>query len=162
MYPILTVSGLLAAATLLVGCMAESSDSEAEGSEYSSIEFNIVSQGSQTDVPGGQIIEAKNEDRFTDIWATIPSITGESPNPDFENNQVVFILSRINACSFLEITDVSENESTRLVTVTEVITVNPGLCDPTLEAFIALEYAIVEFELSGLPTSVIYKKRNDF
>ncbi|MDH5218159.1 MAG: hypothetical protein OEX19_10710 [Gammaproteobacteria bacterium] len=132
-------------------------------SSYDPIDFIIASQGTQTDVVGGQLLEARNENRFNEIMSTIPSISGEDPNPNFEINQVIVILSSISVCSSMEITDVSENEFTRLVTVTEVFNSDPSLCDPTPEAFDNLEYAIVEFKRDSHDSvSTIYKRRNDF
>ncbi len=162
MKKIISLLGMLVIPTFISGCMSDNSAIGTDESEFMSVEFRVASQGTQTDVPGGQILEARNEARFTDIWGTIPSISGESPNVDFEKNQVVVILSQISACSSLEVTDVSENEYTRLVSLAEVFTSDPGLCDPTPEAFNLLEYAIIEFERKGLPVSVMYTTRYDF
>ena len=155
--------GLMFVAVSISGCIADSTANGNDEINFIPIDFKIASQGTQIDVPGGQVLEARSWDRFNAIWSTIPSISGESPNPNFVNNQVVVLLSTINACSSLEITDVSENGYTRIVTATEVYASDPGLCDPALEAITAKEYAIVEFERGGYkPVSVIYKQRNDF
>jgi len=130
--------------------------------EFYPIEFRVASQGAQSDVPGGQVLEAVNEARFNQIWATLPSMTGEKPILDFEKNQAVVILSQIVVCSSIEITDVSENAHTTLVTVTEVVEIEPGLCDPRPNTGELRKYAVVEFEYNGLPVSVLYQKRNDY
>ncbi|MGR6871548.1 hypothetical protein ACU6U9_04410 [Pseudomonas sp. HK3] len=72
------------------------------------------------------------------------------------------MLTNIGVCSNLEITEVSENNETRLITATEVYEFNPGLCDPSVEALDKLDYAMVEFERSSKPVSVVYKTRNDY
>lgn len=147
---------------LIAGCIVDDSESDDTLNEFTPIEFIITSEGSQTDVTGGQILVAKNSDRFNEVSLKIPSITGVQPNPNFDENEAVFLLTNIGACSILEVTDVSENEYTRLITATNVFLSNPGLCDPIVEAFQRLDYAIVEFERSGKPVSVLYKTRNDY
>jgi len=147
---------------LLAGCIADDSGTDGASNEFTPIEFIITSEGSQTDVTGGQVLVAKNSDRFNEISLQIPSISGVQPNPNFDENEAVFLLTNISACSSLEITDISENEYTRLITATEVYSSNPGLCDPTIEAFQQLDYSVVEFERSGKPVSVLYKTRNDY
>ncbi len=148
--------------TLLAGCDMEESDSDESVLEYTPIDFTIASEGTQSDVTGGQILEAKNSNRFNEIWLDIPSISGTVPNPNFENNEVIVLLSTIDVCSSLEITEVSENDYTRLITATEVYSSNPGLCDPSVEAFGKYDYAMVEFKRTAKPVSVIYKVRNDY
>lgn len=150
--------------TLLIGCDVEDSDSDSDRgiNEYTPIDFTIASEGTQSDLAGGQILEAKNSERLNEIWLNIPSISGVAPNPNFEINEVVVLLTNISVCSSLEITEVSENDYTRLITATEVYSSNPGLCDPSIEALGKLDYAIVEFQRSGKPVSVIYDIRNDY
>ena len=149
-------------AALILGCEFENSDTDDSVIEYTFIDFTIASEGTQSDVTGGQILEVKNENRFDEIWLGIPSISGVAPSPNFETNEIVVLLTNINVCSNLEITEVSENDYTRLITATEVYTSNPGLCDPSEEAFGKFDYAMVEFERSAKPVSVIYKVRNDY
>lgn len=147
---------------LLAGCDFSDSETDDNEIEYTPIEFTIASEGTQSDVTSGQILEAKNSNRFNEIWLDIPSISGTDPNPNFENNEVMVLLSTINVCSSLEITEVSENDYTRLITATEVYSSHPGLCDPSEDAFGKFDYAMVEFERSTKPVSVIYKVRNDY
>ena len=144
----------------LSGCVPE--DSNDDKNKFEKIEFTITSQGTQSDVFGGQVITVKNSDMFDEISLRIPSISGASAEPNFEENQATFLLSNISACSSLEITQVSENMHTRLITVTEVINTNPGLCDPSPEGFSNLEYAIIEFKRAGMPVSVLYETRNNY
>lgn len=157
-----TLGLLCLGVTLLSGCELEDSECDETAIEYTPIEFTIASEGSQSDVTGGQILEAKNSNRFNEIWLDIPSISGTAPNPNFENNEVVVLLSTIDVCSSLEITEVSENDYTRLITATEVYSSNPGLCDPSIDAFGKYDYAMVEFKRTNKPISVIYKIRNDY
>ncbi|AJQ97201.1 hypothetical protein [Gynuella sunshinyii] len=147
--------------------LSSCSDSNAQSfndnlNDFVNIDFVVVSQGYQTDQEGGQLLVANNQQRFTDIWQTIPSISGETPNPDFESNQVAIILTTISVCSSLEITSVSENEETILLEATKVTTTNPGLCDPTPEAFGQRDYAMVEFARTSKPVSIIYRARDEF
>ena len=155
--------GLLClSATLLLGCDFEDSDTDKNDIEYTPIDFTIASEGIQSDVIGSQILEAKNSNGFDEILLNIPSISGAAPNPNFETNQVVVLLTNIGVCSNLEISEVSENDYTRLITATEVYSSNPGLCDPSEEAFGKFDYAIVEFERTIKPVSIIYEVRNDY
>ena len=147
---------------LLVGCDFEDSDTDDSDTEYTPIDFTITSEGIQSDVTGSQILEAKNSNEFDKILLDIPSISGEAPNPNFETNQVVVLLTNIDVCSKLEVSEVSENDYTRLITATEVYSSHPGLCDPSEDAFGKFDYAIVEFERSAKPVSVVYEVRNDY
>lgn len=145
---------------LLCGCVAE--DSNYNENKLEKIEFTITSQGTQSDVSGGQVITVKNSSMFDEVSLRIPSISGSSAEPNFEENQATFLLSNISACSSLEITQVSENKHTRLITVTEVVDTNPGLCDPSPEGFSNLKYVIIEFKRSGMPVSILYETRNNY
>jgi hypothetical protein len=143
----------------LSGCLSESSATE---NDFNKVDFKITSQGSQSDTHGGQLIVALNEIQFNELLNRIPSISGDYPEPDWGNNEVVTILSRISACSALEVTSVTENSETTLITVSNVTSTDPALCDPTIEAFQSLEYAMVEFVRNNKPVSVIYKNRDDY
>ena len=77
-------------------------------------------------------------------------------------NEVAVLLINIGIFSSLEKTDISENNETRLITATEVYECNPVLCDLSVEALDKLDYAMVEFERSSKPVSVVYKTRNDY
>lgn len=145
-----------------VGCKNETQETSIDGNGFSAIDFNISSQGRQSDIHNQQILVAINENIFNDILLAIPSMSGQLLAPNFETNQAVVLLSTIGPCSSLEITDVSENNDTRLITVTKVTESDPGLCNPTINAFYELEYAIVEFKRSSLPVSVAFKSKNDY
>jgi hypothetical protein len=148
--------------TLLLGCDFEGTGTDESVIEFTPIDFTIASEGIQSDVTDRQILEAKNSNSFDEILLDIPSISGAAPNPNFETNQVVVLITNIDVCSNLKISEVSENNYTRLITATEVYSFNPGLCDPSEEAFGKFAYAMVEFERSAKPVSVIYKVRNDY
>lgn len=156
----ITISAFIFSLILLSGCVAE--DSSDDDNEFENIEFSITSQGTQSDVSGGQVITVKNSSMFDEVSLRMPSISGSSAEPNFEENQATFLLSNISACSSLEITQVNENKHTRLITVTEVVDTNPGLCDPSPEGFSSLKYAIIEFKRSGMPVSILYETRNNY
>jgi hypothetical protein len=143
----------------LSGCLSESNAKE---DKFNNVDFQITSQGSQNDTHGGQLIVALNEIQFNELLNRIPSISGDYPEPDWDNHEVVTILSHISACSDLEVTSVTENSETTLITVSNVTSSDPSLCDPTIEAFQSLEYAMVEFVRNNKPVSVIYKNRDDY
>jgi hypothetical protein len=77
-------------------------------------------------------------------------MSGDVPLPDFVNIHMVTILSSISSanCAGLNVILVTDNEYTRTNELEEVVTVNPGLCDPTPEAFSRNVYILVEFEQS--------------
>ena len=159
---------LMAVMSVLGGCILiqACSDSNAQNQQlengFTNVPFSVLSQGHQTDETGGQLLVAKNEARFDEIWQSVPSISGDIPDPNFETNQVATVLSTIAACASLEVTNVSENGETTLIEITKVISSDPGLCDPTLEAFSQLQYAMVEFERNSMPISILYRTRSEF
>lgn len=157
-----TASVICLSTTLLMGCNLDISDSDDSTTEFTEIGFTIASEGTQSDIMGGQILEAKYSHHFNDILLNIPSYSGSVPSPNFEINEVVVLLSTSDACSSLEISGVSENDDTRLMTVTEVFAFDPALCDPSPEALGKLDYAMVEFERTAKPVSVIYKVRRNY
>ena len=154
------VNALIFNYILLSGRVAQ--DSNDDENKFKNIEFSITSQGTQSDVSGEQVITVKNSNMFDEVSLRIPSISGSAAEPNFEENQATFLLSNISACSSLEITQVSENIHTRLITVTEVKNTAPGLCDPSPESITNLEYAIIEYKRAGLPVSILYETRNNY
>jgi len=152
---------VLALSITMTACV-EDSEADTNDDKYIAKEFNIISQGWQTDLPGGRILNARNQDVFNEIWLTIPSISGQTPYPDFESNQVAVILTGISACSSLELSSVEEDDYTTLITITEVYTEDPGLCDPTVEAFSHNQYVMLEFIRDPKPVSVLFDKRNEY
>ncbi|WP_445355684.1 hypothetical protein ACJJI5_04950 [Microbulbifer sp. EKSA008] len=130
--------------------------------KFSEKEYNLFSQGYQTDIPYAKILTAYNQEAFNNIWLTIPTISGDTPYPDFEVNQAVVILTEITVCSILEVTSVEENSYTTLITITQVYNIEPALCDPSPEGFYRYEYAMIEFERDFKPVSVLFKERDDY
>jgi hypothetical protein len=147
---------------LVVGC---SSESNADDSlPPSQIEFNISSSGSQSDIQQGILREIRNHSQFSELIQSMPSMSGDIPLPNFDNIHMVAIQSSISSanCSGLNVISVTDTEYTRTIEVEEVVTVNPGLCDPSPEAFSSNKYLLIEFEQSNKPISVVYSYRENF
>ncbi|GAA3914964.1 hypothetical protein [Litoribacillus peritrichatus] len=145
----------------LSGCLEDSNAQTAENI-FTPVEFSVISQGSQSDLSTEQYLVAKNEDRFNEIWLSVPSISGDVPLVDFAENNVLTVLSSIGVCSGLEVTNVEENEHTIIFNLTEVVTFDPGLCDPSPEAFENFSYAMIAYPKIFKNVSVVWGYREDF
>lgn len=114
------------------------------------------------DVVGGQILEAKQANRWDEILSTIPAMTGDTMDVNFASNEVLVLLSSFGVCSKLEITDVSDNTQTRLINATQVYSFVPGLSNPTKDPLSKRAHAMVTFDRSVKPVSVLYQAQNDY
>ena len=148
-------------AILLTGCIPDDSESTNDFEEFTPFNFKVLSQGTQNDIEGGQMLEVRNIDRYTEVLQTIPSASDVTSTPDFETSHVVFLLANTDACSGLEITEVSENDSTVLITATLVYEQQPFSCPLEDEGSQQLNYAVIEYGRTGMSASVIYKTRFD-
>ncbi|WP_444943523.1 hypothetical protein ACJJIK_18490 [Microbulbifer sp. ZKSA006] len=74
-----------------------------------------------------------DQEEFNNIWLTIPTISGDTPCPDFEVNQAVVILTEITVYSGLEVMN-----------------------------FDRCQYAMIEFERGNKPVSVLFKEKNGY
>jgi len=146
---------------LLIGCIPDESESNNDFGEFTPYNFKVLSQGTQNDIEGGQVLEVRDLDRYTEILQSIPSASDVTATPNFETSHVVFLLANTDACSALEINEVSENDSTVLITATLAYKQHPYVCPLEDESSQQLNYAIIEYQRTGMSASVLYKTRFD-
>lgn len=159
------VSFVLFVSGLVSGCGSGSNSgggNTVESGRLLPLDFTLISAGLQQDQPANQVLVAHSDSRFSDIVSGMPSMTGSVSVVDFGRDQVVSIVAQSTPCGYTELTGVAENKDVRQITVTEVTTMAPGLCDPTLEALKQRDYLMVAFESQPLPVSVEYLQRNEY
>lgn len=144
---------------LLLGCIPEDAEQDNDFGEFNSIPFNILSQGTQNDVPGGRFIEVRNLSRFTDVIQEVPSMSDVITAPDFEQRHAVFVFTDTDACSSLDISDISENAATVLITATITYSTSQPFCDQENETSNQLNYVILDYQRTGMKASILYKTK---
>lgn len=160
MRSLIIVLTVLCLGIFIYGCI---SDSEAEqGDEYKAIPYSLASKGSQQDIQSQRHDVISSSDQFSNLLSSLPSITGEIPNPDFSNQTIISILAGFGVCTALEISSVKESDETILINLIKVNTVDPGLCDPSPEGFLTKHYVFISIEKTMKPVSYIYATRNDY
>jgi hypothetical protein len=146
--------------TLTSGCLSDSKAEQGDG--YKTIPYSLVSEGSQSDFQNQHHEVITNSDQFSNFLSSAPSINGEIPNPDFSSETIISVLAGFGVCTALEVSSVKDNNETVLINLVKVYTVNPGLCDPSPEAFETKHYAFISIDRTTKPVSFVYATRNDY
>lgn len=142
------------------GCVSNTEANHDNGFENTS--YSVISEGNQTDIQSQRHEIVSDSESYSALLSSVPSITGEIPSPNFSTNSIVSIFSDFGPCTDIEVSSVEENSETLLVNLVQVYTVDPGLCDPSPEAFSTKPYLLISIKNTSKPVSFKYRRRNDF
>ena len=145
---------------ILAGCI---SDSEAEAvDEFTDLSFAIVSESTQSDIRNQRLEAITNVSEFSQLISSAPSMKGALTNPDFSSTTLSAVFPGFSPCTDIEASSVQENADTAAINLTKVITVFPGLCDPSPQGLSNKDYALISTDRITKPISFLFKKRNDY
>lgn len=140
----------------LTGCVLDYDDNRLA-------EFEVISSGYQSDIKNSRSIEIQTDEQYLEVINMLPSASVPLPYVDFQHNEVVMVLSPLQAtrCSKLSVESVEDSSYSRIINITEQ-ELDADYCNENYGGPDNNLYVAVKFDSVSRPISINYKYVKSF